>query len=289
GATLPDDSGYGNDANAVGSFSIVPGVSGSALELTGGYALVPDDASLAACDGLTLAAWIRPTGAGTQYLLKKAISNADDGYELSLSSSGVAFVRFNQASSGNTYRLDTVTPYPTDGSTWMHVAATYDGSMIRIYVDGAPDDSLAASVQIASNSLQLGIGAGSSGSRTFDGAIDEANVYTYALSAAEVAQLAAPPVGTAAPEVTIARGLAVSPNPFSLRTTITAPSALPTGSVRIYDIRGRLVRELRGGPGRTAFEWDGKDQRGERAAGGIYLLRAGDGGEVHTAKVVLRR
>lgn len=289
GAILPDDSGYDNDAAAVGSFAIVPGVSGSALDLTGGYALVPDDASLVACDGITLAAWIRPNGAGTQYLLKKAISDSDDGYELSLSSSGVAFVRFNQDSNGNTYRLDAATDYPTDGSTWMHLAATYDGSTIRIYVDGVEDATLPASFQIASNSLQLGIGAESNGSRPFSGAIDEANVWTFALTPAEVAQLAAPPVGTAAPEVAAPLSLVAMPNPFSLRTTITAPAALATGTVRIYDVRGRLVRELRGAPGRASFEWDGRDQRGDRASAGIYLVRAGDGDGVRAAKVVLRR
>jgi Concanavalin A-like lectin/glucanases superfamily len=289
GGTLSDDSGYGNDAATVGSYSIVPGISGSALQLTGGYAVVPDDASLAACQGVTLAAWIRPDGAGTQYVLKKAISGSEDGYELSLSSSGVAFVRFNQASSGNNYRVESTTDYPTNGSTWMHLAATYDGSKVRLYVNGAPDDSLSASFQIASNSLQLAIGAGSSGSQPFHGTIDEANVYTYALSAAEVAQLAAPPVGTAAPEVAGARALVAMPNPFSLRTTITTPSGLATGPVRVYDIRGRLVRELRGTPGRTSVDWDGRDQRGERAAGGIYLVRAGDGDNVRTTKVVLHR
>ena len=71
--------------------------------------------------------YIRPEIQTTQYVVEKADYNDIDGYELALSSStGTFFVRFNQASAVNTYKVFGVSPYPTDGVTWMHVAATFD-------------------------------------------------------------------------------------------------------------------------------------------------------------------
>ncbi|MCK4773825.1 MAG: hypothetical protein KAT30_03530, partial [Candidatus Krumholzibacteria bacterium] len=139
---------------------------------------------------ITLTAWIKPEKVGTQYLVKKAIISVTDGYELSLSSSGMAFVRFNQFTSANTYRIDTTTPYPTDGNTWMHLAATYDGSTIRLYVNGAQESSAAAAFAIAANSLDLGIGAQSNGTTPFQGAMDDVRVYCRALGPMEIEALA---------------------------------------------------------------------------------------------------
>ena len=63
----------------------------------------------------------------------------------------------------------------------------------------------------------------------------------------------------------------------------------------IYDLRGALVRILDLGyrsagsyltPSRAA-RWDGRDQRGEQVAGGVYLYRLEDGSFVRAGKMVL--
>ena len=71
-----------------------------------------------------------------------------DGYELSLSGNGSVFVRFNQASSANAYKLFALTPYPSDGSTWMHVAATFDGSESYVF---DPDTGTLLSIELPLN------------------------------------------------------------------------------------------------------------------------------------------
>ena len=107
------------------------------------------------------------------------------------------FVRFNQVASLDTYRVNATSLFPTDG-TWMHIAATYDGATIRLYINGIEEGSLVASITIATNDLPLAIGAQSDGIRFFQGALDQVRVYNRALSAEEIAGLVGgslPPTG----------------------------------------------------------------------------------------------
>ena len=68
--------------------------------------------------------------------MKKGRQGSADGYEIGLSSTGQIFVRFNQQSQGDALRVNATWPYLVNSSAWMHVAATYDGSTIRLYVNG---------------------------------------------------------------------------------------------------------------------------------------------------------
>jgi len=192
GGVLIDSSFYGSDGTLYGDPGWVAGVDGLALDLdgTGDYALAPDDPSLDVTDEITLAAWVRPRVTGTQYLVKKATINGTDGYELSLSSTGKVFTRFNQASSANAYRIDSISSYPADGATWVHLAATYDGSDIRLYFNGVEEASAAATFSIAANTLALGIGAQSDGATEFNGSMDDVGVYGRALTLTEIEELA---------------------------------------------------------------------------------------------------
>jgi ELWxxDGT repeat protein len=67
------------------------------------------------------------------------------------------------------------------------------------------------------------------------------------------------------------------PNPFNPSTIIRYELAVPGRvSLRIYDVHGALVRVLedRGRtPGRYEVGWDGRDERGERVATGVYFYR----------------
>ncbi len=64
---------------------------------------------------------------------------------------------------------------------WYHVAGTYDGSNIRLYVNGVLDASVAHSGNLQVNRSEIKLGAGTvSGSddRCFDGFIDEVRIWT---------------------------------------------------------------------------------------------------------------
>jgi hypothetical protein len=63
-------------------------------------------------------------------------------------------------------------------------------------------------------------------------------------------------------------------------------------SLRIYDVSGRLVRELEQGTlaaGAYERSWDGRDARGRRVSAGIYFVRLQTGTQVLTQKVLAAR
>ncbi len=141
-----DSSGNNNNGTPQGAPTFVAGRVGQAISLNGTtqWVSVADANSLDLTTGMTLSAWIRPavTVNTTQDLIKKASTTgtAVNGYELSLSAAGKVFVRFNQASSGDTFRINSATDYPLNDTAWMHVAATYDGTTMRLYINGVQRD-----------------------------------------------------------------------------------------------------------------------------------------------------
>jgi hypothetical protein len=193
GGLAADGSGGASHGSLVGAPAWVVAVGGSGLELPGdgSRVAVPDSAALDLPARFSLSAWVRPRARQTQSVLKKA-SSSQNGYELGLSSSGTAFVRLNQVSSGNLYRLDSTSLYPTDGSTWLHLAASYDGASLRLYVNGLLEGTLAApGLAVAANSVALGIGAEGGGATPLRGAVDEVRLHGAALGASDWALLVA--------------------------------------------------------------------------------------------------
>jgi hypothetical protein len=84
------------------------------------------------------------------------------------------------------------------------------------------------------------------------------------------------------------------PNPFSSRTSfrLDLPAA-GVVSLRIYDASGRLVKSivddqaLNGG--RYNYEWDGRDDAGNRAAAGFYFLKAETPSTTKTVRMMLAK
>ncbi|MFQ5600980.1 MAG: FlgD immunoglobulin-like domain containing protein [Candidatus Krumholzibacteriia bacterium] len=83
------------------------------------------------------------------------------------------------------------------------------------------------------------------------------------------------------------------PNPFNPRTTIRFKTPEPgTATLRVLDVRGRLVRRLFvGDPGRgeRSMTWDGLDQDGREAASGVYRIRLEQRGQAVERRAVLVR
>jgi hypothetical protein len=73
---------------------------------------------------------------------------------------------------------------------WHHVAATYDGTVLRLYINGMPDSSVNLSNTPPANNQYLYFGQRGDNAYYFDGKLDEVRIWRRALSAAQVADFA---------------------------------------------------------------------------------------------------
>src|SRR5207248_6908965 len=90
----------------------------------------------------------------------------------------------SQVTVGTPRLLDAPSAIPT--ASWSHLAATYDGTTERLYVNGAQVASLAISGTISTSSSPLKIGGNAIWGEWFDGLIDEVRIYNRPLSAIEI-------------------------------------------------------------------------------------------------------
>jgi hypothetical protein len=81
------------------------------------------------------------------------------------------------------------------------------------------------------------------------------------------------------------------PNPFNPSTTISYTTAQTAHvSLRVYSTSGTLIKTLyQGTRTRGTYEavWDGRNERGERVASGVYFYRLLAGKVTHTRKMVM--
>jgi hypothetical protein len=189
GQALFDETNFQNAAALNGSPVWVTGVNGLALRLNGvnQYALVPDAMSLDVSQGITIAAWIMPEKKASQYIIQKG--ETVDGYEFGLLSTGKVSFRFNQITLPND-KVNSKAIYPING-TWMHVAATFDGTQAKIYINGILDKTQTFSppTVIKTNDSPLTIGSKNDGGSSLKGSLDDVRIFNYALSASEIFDL----------------------------------------------------------------------------------------------------
>ena len=89
------------------------------------------------------------------------------------------------------------------------------------------------------------------------------------------------------------RLVGIRPNPFNATTTILfASSRSQPTRVEVFDLKGVLIRRLvektlEAGPHQVV--WDGRDERGESVASGVYFIRLIAGDVQETRRVVLMK
>lgn len=187
GSTVTDSSGRGNTGTATNTAWSTSGRFGSALSFNGSSSrvVVPDAASLDLTTGMTLEAWVNPasTSGWRTLALKEVTSPGDLAYGLYSAEPGRGPGAYLGA---GTQTTSTVRPAPLPANTWSHVATTFDGSTLRLYVDGALAGSQSRSAPIPTSTGPLAIGGNAIWGEWFSGRIDEVRVYNRALSAAEI-------------------------------------------------------------------------------------------------------
>jgi len=138
---------------------------------------------------ITLEAWIYPTNwisVNQGHIINKENNGpgTDYGYMIRCGDNGK--INFNLGN-GNWNEI-TTTSTPLVLNTWQHVAATYDGSIMSIYVDGnLIETKNAANINFISplRDLTIGSWAGGNGS-IFAGNIDEVRVWSVSRTQAEI-------------------------------------------------------------------------------------------------------
>ena len=204
GTTVVDATTYRQNGTLVNvsnpDSAYVAGLSGyqTALNLVASqrqYVNIPDS-SVLHLNRFTLAALVRYTGTQTADTLDRwEVMEKDGSYWLNIRTNG--HVRaggfFGGCASRNWKYLDSAAVVPTN--TWTHVAATYNGSRLTIYVNGAASGSMSVSGTLCVNDQPLAVGAKNAPAKGileafWDGQLDDVRVYNKALTATAIANLA---------------------------------------------------------------------------------------------------
>ena len=195
GTTTVDSSGSGNTGTISGPAWSTLGKYGAALSFDGVNDLVTvaDASSLDLTTSLTLEAWVFPTAIGGSWrtvLLKE--QSGQLVYALYAAAD-------NGVPSGHVYvggDRDTRAAVGLPLDTWSHIAVTYDGTTIRLYVNGALSSSLGGVAGSMPNSTgALRIGGNNVWGEWFVGRIDEVRIYSRALTPAELQTDMNTPIG----------------------------------------------------------------------------------------------
>jgi Concanavalin A-like lectin/glucanases superfamily len=193
GATVEDVTGDGHEGTIEGA-QWVRGKYGEALKFDGeGDAVkVPNSPDFDLTEGFTIESWVRPESASSEWapILAKEIGGGKAAHELAWwlyeggSSSNVPSGG-TEPTPGKRSEATAEDPLPVD--VWSHVALTYDGSQVRLYVDGELVDYSsvpAGPPPVTEGELQ--IGAATEHDDDFAGRLDEVKIYNRALNAAEI-------------------------------------------------------------------------------------------------------
>jgi hypothetical protein len=273
GSTLTDVSGSGHNGT-IANGTWTTGLFGGALSFNGNNTTVtiPNSASLQLTTGMTLEAWVYPTAnsLASPVIVKQESGGLDYGLYASDGTTlhAVAATHNSTAPTSGADSLlgNAVLPL----NTWSHLAATYDGSTLRFYING----TLATS-QTFNYSLLTGTGAlvlgGDSAGNNYQGLMDEVRIYNRALNQGEIRSDMNTPFGGAlestAPTVSLtgpANGATVS--------GITTVSATASDDVFVKSVQFQVNGGNVGVPVTRApysFAWDSR-----AVANGSYVLTA---------------
>ena len=145
---------------------------------------IADADSLDLTDGMTLEAWVYVTSkSGTKTVISKGKPSGKLAYALYVKGlRPVALISFQKKK----YNVKGTTKLSLN--TWTHLAATYDGVTLQLYVDGNQVKSKATkgeSIEVSSNPVRIGNDEIAE-KKQFRGTIDEVRIYNRALTQTEI-------------------------------------------------------------------------------------------------------
>ncbi|GAA4427550.1 hypothetical protein GCM10023148_31290 [Actinokineospora soli] len=193
GTVLGDRSGNTHNGTVSGA-TWATGRNGGGLSFDGvnDMVTVADTSALRLTTAMTISAWVRPTGGAdwrTVVLKERA--------------SGLSYALYSDNAAGRpagygrigTADVAVTGPSALPQSAWSHVALTYDGSALRLYVEGALVSTAAVSGPMVTSTGALRIGGNAVWGEYFAGVLDDVRIYNRTLTAAEIGADRTTPVG----------------------------------------------------------------------------------------------
>lgn len=179
GDTLADTSGNEHDGSFVGDLGWADGKFGQALEFfgnAGSRVEVPHDDSLT-LGTWTISAWVKlmPAGDWTVVVVKDP-ANGNQNYSLDMDGGGRVFAEVT--SGGSWSDCGSVTTVFDD--EWHFIAASYDGSTLRVYVDGNMENEQGFGAG-DENTAPVAIGGRMDNSQPLTGIVDDIGLFSAAL------------------------------------------------------------------------------------------------------------
>jgi hypothetical protein len=273
-----DTSPFGNDGTMVGGSYETDrlGNAGEALHLVGSDSrvTVPVAPSLNGQDKLTIAFWMTPDMVPAQdewYVLSHG--SWENRWKITFDSNGK--LKWTVNTPAGTKDLGSES---TLGESLVHVAASYDGARLRIYVNGVEEAQITHSGQLRKTTYDLLIGQKLPGDTgyNFVGMIDEVRIYNRRLSGPEIRDLIDIDVSAGVVEAALPRQFSVTsawPNPFNDRVTVRL--SLPRSSsirLAVYNLLGQRV--MYQALNRVPAGWETVSLDLSGLASGTYILRA---------------
>ncbi len=190
-----------NNGTLVNGAAFAPGIVGQAFSFDGtnAYIRIADNPSLHFTNAMTVEAWVYPTSLGAnQAVVSKwdlTIPGAQKGYTTWVQPDGL--IGFGVCDDGYCWQgagqasAIVVSTNPLPVNQWTHFAATYDGSALRIYINGVYENQTAYTNGMfpGTGDLRFGCAVPNGGAGVlypFAGRIDEPSLYNRALSSAEI-------------------------------------------------------------------------------------------------------
>jgi hypothetical protein len=137
---------------------------------------------------LSMETWVKVTAFKTASPFITSILGMETGSNIALLRTGdigqpANMLQFVLQVGTTSRKLSSTTPLVA--GTWYHVAATFDGTTMRIYLNGVLDCSMAASGSAVANA-PLSFGRTYEDMRILNGSLDEIRIWTRALTATEI-------------------------------------------------------------------------------------------------------
>jgi hypothetical protein len=183
GRIAADSSGNENEGRIKGAHS-VSGKSGLALFFEGSLVAkdvvyIKDSEEFNITDSVTAMAWVK---ANADPAMRRVVGKGDS-WDLEFSSSGA--LRFGGEFVGEV-RSIFAQAEPIAQNRWVHVAGTYDGESLRVFVNGNEVAENEIEGEFEKNRYPAAVGSNRGANRFWQGSIDEVRIYDYSLSSEEI-------------------------------------------------------------------------------------------------------